>query len=192
MQHIEKCIENPNISYVSFDIFDTLLVRPAIEPRDIFYLIAQRVDKKYKLDFMSMRYDVESEMNDKYASIYDIYEFIQKKYQLKSSVTRAIMKCEIECETQLLFPRLDGKKLYDLAVKNKKHIIAVSDMYLPSDILRHILDKSGYDKIEQVFVSNEFQGRKSDSRLFRAVTGNLKISPKSILHIGDNYQSDYL
>lgn len=192
MRHIEKCIENPNISYVSFDIFDTLLVRPAIEPRDIFYLIAQRVDKKYKLDFMSMRYDVESEMNDKYASIYDIYEFIQKKYQLKSSVTRAIMKCEIECETQLLFPRLDGKKLYDLAVKNKKHIIAVSDMYLPSDILRHILDKNGYDKIEQVFVSNEFQGRKSDSRLFRAVTGNLKISPKSILHIGDNYQSDYL
>lgn len=191
MRHIESQMSDARIQYVSFDIFDTLLVRPAIEPRDIFYLIAKRVDHLYKVDFMAMRYNAEKEMNNKYASIYDIYDFIQQRYKLKKNVARAIMNCEIECETQLLFPRPDGKKLYDLAVKNNKHIIAVSDMYLPSDVLRKILDKNGYDKIEKIFVSNEFRGRKSDTRLFRAVTGNLKTSPKNILHIGDNYQSDY-
>lgn len=192
VESIKQKISEPDIKYVSFDVFDTLVVRPVIEPRDIFYLIANKVDKKYKVDFIGMRYNAEQELNDKNATISDIYKFIQKKYKLRSQTVKALMQEEINCETQLLFLRPDGKNLYDFAIKNGKKVIAVSDMYLPADVIKKILHKNGYTKISKVFVSNEYKARKSDGKLYNTVAEKLKCSPASILHIGDNYQSDYI
>ena len=46
---ITDAIQSPDIKVVSFDIFDTLLVRPALDPQDIFVLLADRFNKKFNI-----------------------------------------------------------------------------------------------------------------------------------------------
>ena len=36
---IKNIISSDEIKIISFDIFDTLLVRPSVKPKDIFYLL---------------------------------------------------------------------------------------------------------------------------------------------------------
>lgn len=39
MRKIKSAIENPKCQYVSFDVFDTLIVRPFFNPTDLFLLL---------------------------------------------------------------------------------------------------------------------------------------------------------
>lgn len=184
---IKEKIRSNSLEYVSFDIFDTLLVRPCIHPTDIFALLAEKVDSKYGIDFYSMRINAENGVEN--ANIYEIYDVIRENYNLSEELKNTLLKEEIELETKLLYSREDLKEIYDLAVENDKKIIAVSDMYLPSDVLLKILKEKGYDKIENVYVSNEYNARKDNGKLFDIVIDDL--GTDNILHIGDNEVSDY-
>lgn len=187
---IKKIIINPNIKIVSFDIFDTLLYRPCINPTDIFYLMAKKIDKKYNVDFVKLRLNAEILLNQKNANLDDIYDFIQKYYNLDKELTENLKQEEIAGEKQLLQVRDDIKEIYDFAIANNKKIIATSDMYLSSEVLKDILYKKGYN-ISKIYVSNEYQARKDDSLLYDVVIEEEKVNPSEICHIGDNFNSDY-
>ena len=187
---IIKCICDKNTLYVSFDIFDTLLIRPCIYPKDIFSILATKFDKQFDIDFFNVRTSAEREIKNKNAALKDIYQYIKCKYNFSDEIINILMKEEIALETQLLSVRNDVKEFYDLAIKNNKKIIAVSDMYLPSKVLQEILSKKGFDKIEKVYVSNEYSARKDDGELFKIIISELKT--QSICHIGDNYNSDFI
>ena len=184
---IEEKIRSNSLEYVSFDIFDTLLVRPCIHPTDIFALLAEKVDSKYGIDFYSMRINAENGIEN--ANIYEIYDVIKENYNLTEELKNTLLKEEIDLETKLLYPREDLKEIYDLAVECGKKTIAISDMYLPSDLLLKILKEKGFDKIENVYVSNEYNARKDNGKLFDIVIDDLETD--NILHIGDNEVSDY-
>ncbi|MCD7880027.1 MAG: HAD-IA family hydrolase [Candidatus Gastranaerophilales bacterium] len=184
---IKENIKSPSIEFVSFDIFDTLLVRPCINPTDIFALIAEKVDKKYNIDFFNMRKNAENGIVN--ATIYDIYNAIKEHYNISEELKNILLKEEIAAEMQLLYVREDTKEFYELALQENKKIIAISDMYLSSDILLNILKAKGFSKIEKVFVSNEYQARKSNGELFDCVINEIKTN--KIFHIGDNIISDY-
>ena len=186
-KEIEKRICSSSLEYISFDIFDTLLVRPCIHPTDIFALIAEKVNSKYGIDFYSMRIHAENGLNN--ANIYEIYDAIQKNFNLSEEIKKDLMEEEIALESKLLYPREDVKNIYDLAVQHNKKIIVISDMYLPSEILLRILKDKGFDKIEHVYVSNEYAARKDEGKLFDIVINNIKTH--NVLHIGDNMISDY-
>lgn len=184
---IKKQIANPNLQYVSFDIFDTLLVRPCLHPTDIFALIAEKVNAKYQIDFYAMRITAENDLKN--ANIYEIYKAMAARHNLSESLTNILLNEEINAEAQFLTPREDVKEFYNLALSNNKKIIAISDMYLPSSILEKILKTKGFDKIEKIYVSNEYKARKDNGKLFDIVSEELKT--KNILHIGDDKLSDY-
>ena len=184
---IKQSIKFSTAEYVSFDMFDTLLVRPCILPADIFAFIAEKVDKKYNIDFYSMRINAEAGLNN--ANIYDIYNAIQQRYELSDELKNILLQEEIDVETKLLSVRKDVKEFYDLAVEKNKKIIVISDMYLPSDILLNILHGKGYDKISKVYVSNEHKLNKGNGGLFDFVIKDL--GTNNILHIGDSLVSDY-
>ncbi len=186
-KEIKKQICSKSFEYVSFDIFDTLLVRPCIKPTDIFALIAEKVNSKYGIDFYSMRIHAENGLKN--ANIYEIYDVIQKKYNLTEKIKKDLIEEEIAFESKLLYPREDIKDIYNLAILHNKKIIAISDMYLPSEILLQILKDKGFNKIEHVYVSNEYTARKEDGKLFDIVIND--INTTNILHIGDNIVSDY-
>ena len=189
--HVREMIGNPAIRVVSFDIFDTLLLRPAIRPRDIFHLLARKVDAVHGVDFIGMRWDAEARLGKDNSNIREIYGYMARRHRLDDATAAALMAEELRCEETLLYPRPDVRMLYDEAVRLGKRVIAISDMYLPGDILGPILKRKGYD-LAAVYVSCDYGARKSDGSLYESVLAAEDARPSEILHVGDNYQSDYV
>ena len=141
MEHIRNMLHDADIKIVSFDIFDTLLVRPVLHPKDIFYLLAAKMNAAYGVDFIKLRWDAEARLGKENANIYEIYADVRRRFKLLPQTATALLEEEIRCETTLLTPRPEVKALYEEAVKLGKRVIATSDMYLPGTILDGILKK---------------------------------------------------
>mgnify|MGYP003314329922 CR=1 FL=1 len=107
----------------------------------------------YNIDFFQARNNVEKFSNKPNLSIYDIYDLIQEKFKISNEIKEFLLKEEIKLESRLLKPRKDFLEIYNYALKYNKKIIATSDMYLPSSVLKNILDINGFDKkIDKVFI----------------------------------------
>ncbi|KAG4097277.1 hypothetical protein H8356DRAFT_1677411 [Neocallimastix lanati (nom. inval.)] len=63
-------------------------------------------------------------------------------------------------------------------------------MYLSKKFLEKVLKKCGYENYEHLFISSEYGKTKDSGLLFNVILKELNISPKDILHIGDNLRSD--
>ncbi len=189
---IKKFIDDPKIKIVSFDIFDTLLVRPMLYPQDIFYLADQLIKEKYDKSLLQVRLHAESKLKNPYINIHEIWNYIIEEYHLSKEEGEQYKNIEIKLEYDLLYARKRIYELYDYAVHKGKKVVAISDMYLPSDILERILRKNGYEHISKVYVSCECKKRKDSGDLYEYfLKDQCNSMPDNILHIGDNYKSDY-
>lgn len=174
------------IDVVSFDIFDTLLIRPYLSPEDLF----EHIEKLHKINgFKKERILAEKRTrhinkNKEDITIDDIYSNICPEYSNLKNI-------EMEFEKQVLTPNPFIKYFYDKANSFGKTIIAISDMYLPSEFLKTILHKNGFTNIKAVYVSSEYIKNKGSKHLYEEVIKELGIKPQQFLHIGDNLQSDY-
>lgn len=194
MNTVKNIIKNKNIKVVSFDIFDTLIERPCLYPTDIFSLLNSKKNKINNKDFYDIRIKIEKEIienGNNNANIYEIYDFLANKYNLSKDKKEYLLNLEIELEYNILTERKIIKELYNLALSENKKIICVSDMYLPSDIIKNILTKNGYKDIDKIYMSCELKKRKDDSSLFKYVLAEEKVASHEMLHIGDNIISDF-
>lgn len=169
---------------VSFDIFDTLLLRPYIKPTDLFV----HMEKFFNAPgFAENR--IQSEITARQntgkpeVTIDDIYLFVDNRYQ-------ALKSKEIDFEKQILQPNNEMKKVYDRALSCGKKIIITSDMYLPQDVIESILKKNDYINYSKLYLSSSVQKTKSQGNLYDLIKE--EIETNNILHIGDNYNSDYV
>ena len=134
MNNIYKLIDKKTV--ISFDIFDTLLLRPFVKPADLFTYIEQITKKN---DFAYARQNAETVFYNKFgyskeANIEDIYSVMPDEYaELKD--------LELNLESTGLKINQEVKKIYDYAVEKGKTIIIASDMYLPSDFIESVLKK---------------------------------------------------
>lgn len=179
IQKYQKAIDAHKV--ISFDIFDTLIVRPYLFPKDLFLHLE---DIEHLPGFANAR--VQAEMDTRAEGKYDgditlemIYEHIADQYRLLKGK-------EKELEFQVCQPHPVIKGLYDYALKQGKQIIAVSDMYLSKEFISRLLRKNGYQSIDMVFVSSDEHARKDSGKLYEAIINKLNYHPSEILHIGDN------
>lgn len=184
---------------ISFDIFDTLLVRPFVKPSDLFKFIDTDVKLIVgkKIDFVKVRKDAENEAfkraierGEGETTLDEIYSILAISHNLNISQIEQIKKLEIDAECQFLYRREVGYKAYMEAYMLKKEIILVSDMYLPSNILNTILEKNGYIYHNKLFVSSETKVKKHNGRMFDYLLNEIAISKDDILHVGDNIEAD--
>lgn len=189
---VRTLIEKSEI--ISFDIFDTLLIRPFINPTDVFLLIERRTGIK---GFHDARILAERSAREKNYSISGTYEInldqIYKEIRIPNfdkSSKDTIKQLEIKTEQEILKRSPYIGEIYDLAVSLGKKIIAVSDMYLPKDFLFDVLAENNLP-VEQVFVSCEYGVSKHEGYLYEIVSKELDIEKSKILHFGDNFRSDY-
>lgn len=174
---------------VSFDIFDTLLVRNVHKPEDIFLLVEKIsgsrdfVQRRIQAAVNAAKYSENGEctLDDIYHSLVGSTE--QERDQLK--------KLELEVERRQLQANPEILLLYKKCQDLKKRIIAVSDMYLPSSFLTELLQNNGF-LVDKVYVSCEYKESKRAGGLFAAVVSEEEKAGKSIIHIGDSIKSDYL
>lgn len=177
---------------ISFDVFDTLIFRPFDDPKVLFGIVGEKLGIK---GFINIRTNSEKEAREKHftqfgnyeVNIYEIYKVIQDKTGI--SVQTGV-ECECNCEIQLCYANPYMKQLFDILECQNKRIIILSDMYLPSDIVRNMLDKCGYKWYEHIFISNECQLSKSSGTIYAYILNELNIHPNEIIHVGDNDNGD--
>lgn len=204
LENLKKHIVNPKIKVISFDIFDTLVVRPFYKPTDLFKMM----DKEYRLlvnsntgiSFSKMRpiaesiarknqYNKDSSVQE--ITLDDIYEVMGDLYGISSKHLEVMKEKEKEYEIKFCTRRHTAYELYELALDCGKTVICTSDMYLPEETIYGILNKNGYDKISKLYLSANVKKTKSTGDLYKHVFEDLNISGKEMIHIGDNHQSDY-
>jgi len=205
-ENCKKAILSDDVEYVSFDIFDTLIKRPLYSPSDIFFFVADTplVKQYFSNDrlFIDMRNMADTYAREKLTSrlssyedvtLIEIYDALAEIYDISIEDAHEIRKIEEELEIKLCTCRDSVKEIYDLAIEAGKKVIIISDMYLEENVVNKILKKNGYDKHEKLYLSSTHRRLKATGSLFDFVIEDLKIKKvNSIIHIGDNYNSDVL
>ncbi|MCD8000823.1 MAG: hypothetical protein LUH21_26765 [Clostridiales bacterium] len=183
-----RLIDNHEV--ISFDIFDTLLVRETLLPADIFEIMDQtyRDILPEKVSFVKERIAAERELYlSTNPTIEEIYQALAGRTEITEELALFLMREEIAAEQQTLKPRLSMLKIVRYAVDRGRTVCCTSDMYLPADVLRKILKKAGYPVFDSIFVSCNYRVSKN-SGLFEILRE--KYHGKRILHVGDNEVSD--
>ena len=175
---------------ISFDIFDTLVMRKVYYNKDVFRLLAQELDPVWNIDFFSVRTEAERELSrETYPYIEEIYAYISEKYPCLRGHEQELIAREIELETQVILPRHDVVDIFYLAQKLGKRVYIVSDMYMHHDTLQAILEKKGIRGQIKLLVSSEYNSSKPQ-HLFEKYLA--EIPRGRCLHIGDSVECDIL
>ncbi|AOG03197.1 hypothetical protein [Bosea sp. RAC05] len=184
-----------DLDLVSFDVFDTLVLRAVGRPVDVFEIMARRRPDLFPSDFAKLR--VAAEMNARRHSGTSTAEdvtlaqiYAQMAGRLRGTPD-ACMTAEIETEISLCRPRSDIKTIFDEAVAAGHRIIAISDMYLPADAVSAILAKCGYGSIP-LYVSSELGFTKNSGRIFDEIEALEGVPFRRWLHLGDNERADVM
>ena len=160
---------------VSIDVFDTAVFRDVFTPKELFLFLENKIGN----DFYNIRTSAQvtaGSRNPNY-SIIDIYNCMPRKFNPKDEILAEIKGTRANPDILNFYN--NNKEVYDF--------IFISDMYLPSSVLKMILEHAGY-KNPVVFVSCEEGCTKWNGKLFRAVEE--KLGRKIHRHIGDNYHVD--
>lgn len=198
-EEIKRSICKKSTEVVSFDIFDTLLLRPFLLPSDLFCLMDDKFNEVVAglsyVDFQKIRINTEASLRQKMTmgqeevTLDSIYEVIGKIFSLSNDQINTLKNYEIELELKFIQPRKCGMELYKLAKHLKKRVIFVSDIYLPQEVIAKMIEKCGYEP-DELYLSSEYLLTKRTGKLFDTVILKEKCAPNKIVHIGDNWNSD--
>lgn len=175
---------------VSFDIFDTLILRPIERPIDLFMMTGKKLGI---MDFFNLRIEAEkaareqrwAKYGNREVTIDDIYEIIEQRTGIDKTTG---IQAEFETEYDLCYANPYMLRSYELLKEQGKQLILISDMYFERNLLEKILEKCGYTGYSDLFVSCEYNCGKADGKLYEVVKN--KYQGKRIVHIGDNAASD--
>lgn len=176
---------------ISFDVFDTLIMRRILKPSDVFLVMENKIKKdKRGIPFAGWRTEAEERAGTHTCSptIDEIYGAMKELHGLDEDCIREWKQMEIETELELVCRRDVMAKLLDYAYGKGKKIYLTTDMYFPGDILERILDRCGIGHCYELLISCENKASKENGMLYRILKAKEK--GKRILHIGDNYVAD--
>lgn len=204
LEKVKEQIVDSKIKYISFDIFDTLVVRPFLEPIDLFKFL----DKDYRtltnsktgISFSKIRVIAENIARDEQykknpevqeVTLEDIYAVISRLYEVDTKILNELKEKEKQYELRFCKFRNTTYELYQLAKECGKKVICTSDMYLPEETIKQMLKDNGYTEIDKLYLSSAVKKTKWTGDLYRYIFKDLSIKPSEMVHIGDNYESDY-
>lgn len=185
---LKKQISSHDI--ISFDIFDTLVMRKVLYPQDVFDIVEHKAaEDGYKIfDFKKHRMEAERSLFlETNPTIYEIYDALQSQANITDEEKRNLLGIELSVEKHVLVQRVKMVEMLKYAIDEGKKVYLISDMYLPKDILEGILSNLGIYGYSDIYVSCEHRLPKCNG-LFSVFKQNVKGS--SYLHIGDNHDAD--
>ena len=173
---------------VSFDIFDTLLLRRGTTPESVMGAVAEQI-KADAREFISKRKEAERQARLRAdggeVTLDDIYNHMRRDYP------KASPAMEIEAELDACTANGRVLPLLEWALANRR-VVLTSDMYLDSATITGLLTKAGITGYEKIFVSNECGCDKRTGELYRHVAKVIGSDTADIAHIGDSLKADVL
>ena len=183
------------VPVISFDLFDTLVKRDCCKPTELFAFLEQKINQKYKVESRFAPKRVQAEIDARNnstaeeVSLDEIYDELSFKEGSISKVQ--IRRWEEEYEYMVCQWNPFMKPVYEYCKSQGKRIFIVTDIYLPEELIKRILEKLDI-QYDALFVSSTVRKMKRNGTLFTEVLKQTGVQPSDILHIGDNKRSDYL
>ena len=188
-----EMLSDRKVQVIAFDVFDTLLVRPLLNPETIKRLIARSIGNDRGLLYKEYRDLAEvyaRRDSDKDVGLGEIYKYFKKVSKMPQDVLNILMEKEVKIEEGLLEPRRDVLNLFNDAIATGKPVVIITDMFLPQKLIEKLLNENGYKGWNTLFVSNKVGARKDNGKLYEIVLSHFGIKPEQLIMIGDNERSD--
>ncbi len=197
---------------VSFDLFDTLLIRRTHDPDLVKPATARFIAAKAKELGRAMSWEQVQDLRDQiecaerqqtsqhfadHEACYPSFmaTLLRKIFgeQADEALLDAVTRYELRMENNMLVPRAHLVQwLRDLHASGKK-IIILSDVYLPAEHLKKLIEHAGFlDAVDGVISSADTFLAKASGKAFPLVQEQYGFDYASWLHVGDNPHSDGL
>jgi len=177
---------------ISFDIFDTLIMRKILRPQNIFDVVERILDEQYniKINFKEVRIQAENELNKtiEAPSLNEIYDRVQEIMNIKDEIKKIIKSTELQVEYKYIVPRKKMVEIFNYAKKMRKSIYLLSDMYLPKEEIKILLNKCNINGFNELIISCDIQKTKNTGKMYEYY--KLLEKKGDLLHIGDNAKGD--
>ena len=191
LSYEDLCAGIEKAEVVSFDFFDTLFQRCVCNPQDVFSLLEKEVRDVWReaAGFMEIRSRAKREIRENY-SLDELYRQIEDRNGISQAASENMKHRELELEKKILVPReqmLDGLKQ---ALKSGKDVYIISDMYLPEEFYREVLQQYDIQISEgHILLSNVLDRKKADGTIWEYYSEHI-VKGRNALHIGDNHKAD--
>ncbi len=192
-EYIQSMLADSDLHLIIFDIFDTLLLRPLLNPEDIKSIIAQRAGGKTGKLYLELRATAEAYARQKAGrdiGLDAIFEELSILSGLSAESITQLRHLEETIEIESVTPRPEAIALLQSAVNLGKRVILASDMYLPKSMVEAMLKDHGITGWHQLYLSSDIGLRKDTGDLYRHILVQEQVSPNATLMIGDNEHSD--
>jgi hypothetical protein len=185
----------------SFDVFDTLLVRPVLRPSDLFYTVGVWLADQARGGFTPARYRIARQRAEQVARAAarprEECAFSQiflhfGELQYWGLAPSLVMATELAVErSEARAIAANGERVRAL-LSACERVVFLSDMYLPRDMICELLNRHVAPCLpEQVFVSGDIGVAKHSGRLYSHVLEKFGISPEEMHHVGDHENADF-
>lgn len=186
------------VDVVSFDVFDTLLVRPSRAPDSLLRYVGFTLERGDAAcsDFFVHRKRAEDVAREKKfhqgdVSLSEIYRCFPDVCDWSADRIEKARQAEIAIEDKLLHARTPVRELVEYARQQGKRVLAISDSYYSREYLQGRLEAAGYGgMIDRVYVSSHEQCRKDRGDLWDKVAQTESLPRDRWLHVGDDERSD--
>ncbi len=189
-------LKEKNPELISFDLFDTLVIRGFEAPADLYRFVELQIPIAGLtpiFDFATKRLSAElaarGNADGEEISLDDIYAELSKITDLSSDTLLPYKNLEIETEINACRVRPVGLEMYERAIARGVPVVVTSDMYLPRHCIDAILDRSGY-RPDEIYLSTEIGLTKKSGALFDYISKQRGVSLSKVVHIGDNVKTD--
>ena len=192
------------MNHYSFDIFDTLISRKFADDIGVFVALREKLKGITKPEFpdffidefvnLRLRAQKVAQETSSYPEITlnEIYTALGSDFpEFKTEHLELLQELEESIEIENCYPIPQNvtrvKELINLGHK----VFLISDMYLSKAVIMKMLENADSNLCTiPLYLSSELKMRKSDGTLFTHVCNDQKIQPSSLIHTGDNFDSD--
>ncbi len=197
---------------VSFDLFDTLLVRRIHDPDMVKLPVARFIAEKAALQGLRISWEkvqrfrdtIEKEHRNETGKEFVDFEACYPEFMRETlesifkdrynpALLDEVTDYEMRMENAMLVPRAGmADWLKELSARGKR-VLIVSDIYLPSVLLKRIAEHAGLlEHVTDVISSADSFLAKASGKAFPLIQEKFSLEKKGWLHIGDNPISDGL
>jgi FMN phosphatase YigB (HAD superfamily) len=187
----------------SFDVYDTLLVRAHARPVDVLRAAAERAvpgppERPGRAELVAelsrRRDEAERRALDRLGvdavGLEAIYAELEGLRELGVDPAR-LRDAELEVEDEDVRPVRAGTDRVESARAAGRRVLFVSDMYLPAERIRTVLERLGVARPEEpLYVSGELGVDKRRGGLFDHVLREEGLRPDELVHTGDDPVTD--
>ncbi len=202
----------PHCSALSFDLFDTLLIRRTHDPDLVKPATARFIAAKAKAAGLGMTWEqvqdlrdaVEQEQRRQTGLSFEDHEARYPDFMGQvlarifphadtAALLEEVCRYELAMEQAMLVPRAGLVRWLRRMHGAGKKILVISDVYLPAALLRQLIGHAGFlDAVDAVISSADTFLAKASGKAFPLVREQYDLAYDSWLHIGDNPHSDGL